>query len=203
MDGLQQTLELKGIVRGAHTQMPARTAVQNSTAQSLLARADLTRQQWKVLGLEAQRRGWEELGMQIASSQESSIDSRKHLADSTKEFRKLPDEEKMRSWGPLLKSYQGEVDSLTKRSKVAESAIISVYKLFQDVLDPSQIIESLTEELKRLLAMETAHEKVVKELTEYKEEFATLKNQEVTIRTLQEQNNVLQQQVREPVQPMA
>ena len=34
---------------------------------------------------------------------------------------------------PLLKSFQGEVDSLSKRSKNAEAAFLSVYKKLIDV----------------------------------------------------------------------
>ena len=34
---------------------------------------------------------------------------------------------------PLLKSFQGEVDSLSKRSKAAEGAFLSIYKRLIDL----------------------------------------------------------------------
>ena len=200
MEGIQAKLEQKGFVRGRISESGSRTIGQSSSAQSILTRAELTRQQWNVIDLEQQRKGWEEIGLQIAGSQEAGNTSRKNLAESTKAFKKLTDEEKLQQWGTLLKSYQSEVDLLTKRSKLAESSMLNVYKLFQDVLDPSDIIESLCEELRRLMALETNHDKVLKELLEYKEEFATLKNQEVTIRNLQDQNQALQLQFQQKLE---
>jgi len=54
-------------------------------------------------------------------------------------FRKLPEEEKLTGFGTLLKSYQGEIDTLTKRAKAAEAAFITAYKAVHDVPDPAPV----------------------------------------------------------------
>lgn len=54
---------------------------------------------------------------------------------------------------PLLKgrglttAYQGTIDALTNRSKVAESAFLSAYKLFAEAPDPYPILEATVAEL--------------------------------------------------------
>jgi len=52
------------------------------------------------------------------------------------DFKKLPDEKRLTSVGSLLKSYQEEIDCLTRRAKYAEAAFLSVYRLFYEVPDP-------------------------------------------------------------------
>jgi Zn-dependent oligopeptidase len=45
------------------------------------------------------------------------------------EFKKISDEDKVTAFKTLLKSYQTEIDALTKRSKTAENAFLNVYKV--------------------------------------------------------------------------
>ncbi|EKX47927.1 hypothetical protein GUITHDRAFT_106475 [Guillardia theta CCMP2712] len=186
MDGLQTRLEQGGIVK-----TPARTGdnpvnVHVSSVQSVIRNAHLVQYHWKDVDLEAKRKAWEETTLEVANAQESSAASRKALAESTKNFRKLPDEEKLAAWGALLKSYQSEIDSLTKRCKAAELAFINVFKALRDVPDPTGMLSTLCEELENMIVLKTAYDKVSKELDEYKEEFQSLKNQDVTIRRLEE-----------------
>jgi homeobox protein cut-like len=47
----------------------------------------------------------------------------------------------------LTTAYQGTIDALTNRSKVAESAFLSVYKLLAEVPDPYPILEATVAEL--------------------------------------------------------
>ncbi|KAG0695709.1 hypothetical protein DFH29DRAFT_879853 [Suillus ampliporus] len=67
-------------------------------------------------------------GIEIVDNQKESVLGRKQLADRTKEFKKIPDDEKLNSFKGLLKAYQTEIDNLTKRSKVSENAFLNVYK---------------------------------------------------------------------------
>lgn len=43
---------------------------------------------------------------------------------------------------PLHAAYQTEIDNLTKRSKAAESAFLSVYKVLADAPDPYPLLEA-------------------------------------------------------------
>jgi homeobox protein cut-like len=46
-----------------------------------------------------------------------------------------------------MAAYQGMIDALTNRSKVAESAFLSLYKLFAEAPDPYPILEATVAEL--------------------------------------------------------
>ncbi|KAK3118039.1 CCAAT-displacement protein alternatively spliced product [Paratrimastix pyriformis] len=46
----------------------------------------------------------------------------------TRNFKKLEEEQKPAAIPPLLRLYQDEIDALTKRSKYAENAFLSIYK---------------------------------------------------------------------------
>ncbi|MFN9899998.1 MAG: hypothetical protein ACK55Z_14655, partial [bacterium] len=50
----------------------------------------------------------------------------------------------------------------------------------------SDMLTSLAEKVEKVVALKTAHDKVSKELAEYKEEFQSLKNQDVTIQRLKD-----------------
>ena len=75
------------------------------------------------------------------------------------DFKKIPDEEKANAFKGLLKcasqplvyscfaypplsAYQTEIDSLTKRSKSAESAFLNLYKVLADAPDPYPLLEA-------------------------------------------------------------
>eukprot|EP00802_Teleaulax_amphioxeia_P005620 Tamp_05624.p1 GENE.Tamp_05624~~Tamp_05624.p1 ORF type:complete len:778 (-),score=319.41 Tamp_05624:587-2869(-) len=157
-----------------------------SAAQALLRTAQLAIHHWKEVDLDEKRKGWEASTLEVANAQEASAGSRKALAETTKAFKKLDDTEKLAGWGALLKSYQAEVDSLTKRSKAAELAFLNMFKALRDVPSPVPVLTSLAEEVESVIALKTAHDKASKELAEYKEEFQSLKNQDVTIQRLKD-----------------
>eukprot|EP00285_Hemiselmis_virescens_P014823 CAMPEP_0173402798 /NCGR_PEP_ID=MMETSP1356-20130122/54931_1 /TAXON_ID=77927 ORGANISM="Hemiselmis virescens, Strain PCC157" /NCGR_SAMPLE_ID=MMETSP1356 /ASSEMBLY_ACC=CAM_ASM_000847 /LENGTH=394 /DNA_ID=CAMNT_0014363195 /DNA_START=88 /DNA_END=1269 /DNA_ORIENTATION=- len=205
MDGLQARLEQGGLVkksaakqRAAET--PSASTVQSSTAlQSCIVESRLVAQHWQDVNLDAQRKVWEESCLEIANAQETSSASRKGIAESTKAFRKYTDEEKLANWGTLLKSYQSEIDSLTKRSKAAEVSFINVYKALKDVPDPAPPMLSLCEEGEGLLPLQASHDKIRAELQQYEEEFSQLKNQDVTIRRLEERIVTLEAEMEDNV----
>lgn len=55
--------------------------------------------------------------------------SRKKLIGASKTFKKESPEDARKAAAPLLKLFQGEVDALSKRSKVAETAFLNTYKV--------------------------------------------------------------------------
>jgi len=199
MDGLQARLEAAIVKKPGATQADAGVSISVSSAQSLLRQAQLAIEHWKEVDLDEKRKGWEASTLEVANAQEASTTSRKVLAESTKAFRKLDDGEKLVGWGTLLKSYQGEIDSLTKRSKAAELAFLSSFKALRDIPNPVPLLSSLAEEVESVIALKTDHDKVRKELAEYKEEFQSLKNQDVTIRRLEEKIGNMEQEREESV----
>lgn len=192
---------LRALTRGPPCawQADAGVSMSVSSAQSLLRQAQLAIEHWKEVDLDEKRKGWEASTLEVANAQEASTASRKALAESTKAFRKLDDAEKLAGWGPFLKSYQGEIDSLTKRSKAAELAFLNSFKALRDIADPVPLLSSLSEEIESVIALKADYEKVSKELAEYKEEFQSLKNQEVTIRQLGDKITIMEQEREESV----
>lgn len=72
---------------------------------------------WKKVDLKSSKATLDTTALNISEKQEKFKESRKLLGTSTKEFRKLPDEEKLSALTRLLKQYQTEIDELTKRSQ--------------------------------------------------------------------------------------
>uniref|UniRef100_A0A670ZH65 Homeobox protein cut-like n=1 Tax=Pseudonaja textilis TaxID=8673 RepID=A0A670ZH65_PSETE len=65
---------------------------------------------------------------ELAARQEESEHSHKHLIELSQEFKRNVPEEVRDMVAPVLKSFQAEVVALSKRTKEAEAAFLSVYK---------------------------------------------------------------------------
>lgn len=87
---------------------------------------------------------------EVVARLEESDQSRKRLVEQTKEFRKSAPEDVRKAMGGLLKSYQGEIDSLSKRAKLAEAAFMAVYTPLSDAPDPVSVFDGLQSTQKRL-----------------------------------------------------
>lgn len=88
-----------------------------------------------------------------------------------------------------MKKFQTETDTLTKRAKAAETVFFTLYKKLVDAPDPTSLLEGVASEQKQgaqneELAIE--NEKLQKTIQDYHEEFAEIKNQEVTVKRLQD-----------------
>ncbi|XP_029372517.1 cut-like homeobox 1b isoform X6 [Echeneis naucrates] len=107
---------------------------------------------------------------------------------------------------PLLKSFQGEIDALSKRSKEAEAAFLNVYKKIIDVPDPVPVLElaqQLQLKLQRMHDIETENTKLRETLEDYNKEFAEVKNQEVTIKALKEKIREYEQSLKNQAENLA
>ncbi|XP_016368009.1 protein CASP-like [Sinocyclocheilus rhinocerous] len=107
---------------------------------------------------------------------------------------------------PLLKSFQAEIDALSKRSKESETAFLNVYKRLIDVPDPVPALElsqQLHLKLQRMHDIDTENQKLRETLEEYNKEFAEVKNQEVTIKTLKEKIREYEQSMRNQAENLA
>lgn len=152
---------------------------------------------WKAFDLDSKRLMLDAQGTTMKAEKESSLRSRKKLAETTKSFRKLPDPEKVTGLGGLLRAYQEEIDSLTKRAKYAENAFFTLYKGLYAAPDPVASLEAV-QELK-MSDVEEENKRLKRELKEFEVEFSSLKNQDITIRKLEEQLTTLQHEVEDKV----
>lgn len=77
-------------------------------------------------------------GLKVASLQEQSTANRKKLADATRDFKRSSSAaasaaECNTAAGNLLRQYQDEIDTLTRRAKHAESAFLDLYEQLVEV----------------------------------------------------------------------
>ncbi|XP_070087791.1 homeobox protein cut-like 1 isoform X10 [Equus przewalskii] len=142
----------------------------------------------------------------LANRQDESEQSRKRLIEQSREFKKNTPEDLRKQVAPLLKSFQGEIDALSKRSKEAEAAFLNVYKRLIDVPDPVPALElgqQLQVKVQRLHDIETENQKLRETLEEYNKEFAEVKNQEVTIKALKEKIREYEQTLKNQAETIA
>ncbi|GLT46916.1 hypothetical protein SLA2020_206430 [Shorea laevis] len=149
---------------------------------------------WKEFDLEKEKSVLDEQGLRIAENQENSQKNRRKLAESTRDFKKASPEEKLSLFNSLLKGYQEEVDNLTKRAKFGENAFLNIYQKLYEAPDPYPAIASIADQDLKLSELESENRKMKIELEEFRTEATHLKNQQATIRRLEERNRQLELQ---------
>ncbi|OQR86788.1 CASP-like isoform X1 [Achlya hypogyna] len=155
----------------------------NPSTRSLLTTVSLY---WKGFDLDSKRAQLDAQGVSMQEQKEASLKSRKALADLTKRFRKLNDSEKAAGLPPLLKAYQEEIDTLTKRAKFSDNAFFALYKALYEAPDPVPALDAALEaSTTAVTAGNSDIDALRKEIQAYEVEFATLKNQDITIRNLE------------------
>ncbi|XP_068601233.1 homeobox protein cut-like 1 [Brachionichthys hirsutus] len=163
-------------------------------------------QYWKRFDLQQLQKELDATATQLANRQDESEQTRKKLIDLSREFKKNTPEDLRKQVAPLLKSFQGEIDALSKRSKEAENAFLNVYKKIIDVPDPVPVLElaqQLQLKLQRMHDIETENTKLRETLEDYNKEFAEVKNQEVTIKALKEKIREHEQSVKNQAENLA
>ncbi|KAI7887707.1 CASP C terminal-domain-containing protein [Mucor mucedo] len=106
---------------------------------------------WKGIQLSNLQKELDQQGLAIVEKQKDGLVSRKKLAEQTREFKKIPDEEKLQKFKTLLKGYQSEIDNITKRTKYAESSFLTVYKLLADAPDPAPLFEAAVDQSAKMV----------------------------------------------------
>ncbi|KAJ2710282.1 hypothetical protein H4R19_003822, partial [Coemansia spiralis] len=101
---------------------------------------------WRSVGLGQLLQSLDETGPVIVDNQKTSLVERRKLAEKTKEFRAVPDEQKAGEFKPLLRAYQSEIDALTKRMKYAENEFLKLFKTLSEAPDPTPFLAALVEE---------------------------------------------------------
>lgn len=163
-------------------------------------------QYWKRFDLQQLQRELDATATVLANRQDESEQSRKRLIEQSREFKKNTPEDLRKQVAPLLKSFQGEIDALSKRSKEAEAAFLTVYKRLIDVPDPVPALDlgqQLEIKVQRLHDIETENQKLRETLEEYNKEFAEVKNQEVTIKALKEKIREYEQTLKSQAETIA
>ncbi|KDE07672.1 homeobox protein cut like-protein [Microbotryum lychnidis-dioicae p1A1 Lamole] len=128
---------------------------------------------WGDINLSQLQKSLDIQGLEIVDNQKDNMMGRKKLAESTRDFKKLPDQEKAPVFKTLLKAYQGEIDALTKRSKTAENAFLGVYKLLAEAPDPFPLMDAAVDQTAR-----ASEARILEgELARQKEENAALRQQ--------------------------
>ncbi|XP_056414476.1 protein CASP isoform X3 [Hyla sarda] len=163
-------------------------------------------QYWKRFDLQQLQRELDTTATVLANRQDESEQSRKKLIDQSREFKKNTPEDLRKQVAPLLKSFQAEIDALSKRSKEAEAAFLNVYKRLIDVPDPVPALDlgqQLQLKVQRMHDIETENQKLRETLDEYNKEFAEVKNQEVTIKALREKIREYEQTLKNQAENLA
>ncbi|KAJ0407916.1 hypothetical protein P43SY_009203 [Pythium insidiosum] len=168
---------------------------------STLSRAAMTSvlQYWKAFDLDSKRVVLDTQGTTMRTEKDNSLRSRKKLAETTKTFRKLPDADKIAGMGGLLRAYQEEIDSLTRRAKYSENAFFMLYKGLYAAPDPVPSLEAMQDVSPKLAELEDDNKRLKRELHEYEVEFSSLKNQEITIRRLEDQLSKMEHDMEEVI----
>mmetsp|Transcript_74267 Transcript_74267/g.176929 ORF Transcript_74267/g.176929 Transcript_74267/m.176929 type:complete len:617 (+) Transcript_74267:59-1909(+) len=145
------------------------------------------------------RRGiseFEQVCVEIEERQNQALNAKKRLAEDTKNFKRLPDTERLAGVPELLKGYQVEIDALSKRAKFAEAAFAEILKKVREGPEPKAIEDHLQSLLSRSGAGEVEDRmrqkdvQIVKLQEAYKDleaELLSVKNQAATVRRLQQQ----------------
>ncbi|KAL4573743.1 hypothetical protein LXL04_020560 [Taraxacum kok-saghyz] len=154
---------------------------------------------WREFDLEKERSILDEQGLRIAENQENSQKNRRKLAESTRDFKKAPAEEKSSLFTSLLRGYQEEVDNLTKRAKFGENAFLNIYQKLYEAPDPYPVVASVADKDLKICDLESDNRKMKVELEEFRTEATHLKNQQATIRRLEDRTRQLEQQMEEKV----
>jgi len=146
---------------------------------------------WEQINLGELQKTLDEQGLKIINNQKESLASRKQLAEQTRDFKRLSNEEKLIKFKSLLKAYQNEIDNITKRSKVSETAFLNVYKILLEAPDPSVLLTSVMDQNVNKEDLEF----IKKENENLKNELKNLNNEFTDYKIKNSNVSVLKQQV--------
>ncbi|CAO1636034.1 unnamed protein product [Parajaminaea phylloscopi] len=128
---------------------------------------------WRDVDLPALQTHLDSIVAPLTDLQTHSLQSRKNLADKTREFKKLSDEAKLEGYKPLLKAYQAEIDGLTRRARDAEGGVRQVDERLRGVADPAAILNSVVDQTVKQVEVESLRQDMqhlAEENARYKEE---------------------------------
>ncbi|KAJ3772944.1 CASP C terminal-domain-containing protein [Lentinula raphanica] len=161
---------------------------------------------WREINLSELQKTLDAQGIEIVENQRESVVGRKALADKTKDFKKIPDDEKLGAFKGLLKgeqSYQTEIDNLTKRAKTSESAFLNVYKILAEAVDPYPLLEAAVDQTVKaseIRDLERDIRKLRDENAELRKRSQELSNAEAARRKAEAKAEQMEQKMEEMIQ---
>lgn len=162
---------------------PVDTSYNSSSSATAL---EIAFEFWSGLDLSgACRAELERQGRELKEAKESTIRNRKRLTEATREWKKKGENNKS-EFEVLLKAYQEEIDRLTRRAKGAEAAFANAYQVLHQAPDPTPLLDKARSDNRTGATLKAELGRLQQEVDEYEVEFRKLKNQDVTIRRLQE-----------------
>ncbi|WRT70279.1 uncharacterized protein IL334_007277 [Kwoniella shivajii] len=147
---------------------------------------------WKEINLSELQKSLDSTALELVENQKENLVGRKKLAEQTREFKKLPDDsEKFNAIKVLLKAYQGEIDSLTRRAKMSETSFLNVYKLLADAPDPYPLLDAAVDQTVKI-----AEARVLEsELSRLREENSELKKNVEEMKDVEERRKKAESKV--------
>ena len=142
---------------------------------------------WEKVQLAERHAILDQQGLQIADNREEAVTAREALKDVIRAFKNTPQEERADKIGGVVRSFQGEVDALTRRQAFAEGAFLDLYRSLDAAPDPLPALREAAAAQKADEARRAEHELTKIELANYAREFAQLTNQAQTIKGLKAQ----------------
>jgi len=157
---------------------------------------------WKKFDLDGRRHKLDQQALDMRARHEAGAGSRRGLAEATKKFRSGSDSEKLAGVKALLRRYQEEIDTLTRRARHAEKAFRDLFRPLVEAPDPCAALVAATDDSRRKRALQEEVERLRAEVKQYEAEFAALKNQDITIRQLEERLRLFESDVDRQVEAM-
>ncbi|KAF9930662.1 hypothetical protein FBU30_000202 [Linnemannia zychae] len=146
---------------------------------------------WRGIQLPTIQQEMDTQSVELLEQQQQSLAGRKKLAELTREFKKVPDQEKLQQFKVLLRAYQGEIDAITKREKATAQAFLAVYNALGQAPDPSKLLQVAADQTTKLEEISALQA----ENTRLKEENASLHKQTANLRSLSSNTTKLQQRL--------
>ena len=147
----------------------------------MTASLEQSKEFWDEFGFVELQTQLDEYANEIALRQDEAEFGRKKLIEMSKEFKRTASDDIRKTVSSLLKAFQAEVDSLTKRSKFSESCFLTMYKKLSDAPDPSPIINQAVvskQKLSTLTDLELEKKQLRETLEQYNLQFTQFKSQE-------------------------
>eukprot|EP00117_Sycon_ciliatum_P025414 scpid64542/ scgid21102/ Protein CASP len=161
---------------------------------------------WKDISLPRLQHELDTAAAEIAQRQDSADTSRKKLIELSRDYKRNTPEDERKRVSALLKSFQAEVDTLSRRAKAAEGSFLNLYKRLADAPDPAPALDQVSTLQKRLTSMqdlELENKKLRETLDQYNKEYAEVRNQEVTINRLREKVKEYEEEMEETAKARA
>ncbi|KAG0372901.1 hypothetical protein BGX24_012430 [Mortierella sp. AD032] len=146
---------------------------------------------WRGIQLPGIQQEMDTQSVELLEQQQQSLAGRKKLAELTREFKKVSDQEKLQQFKLLLRAYQGEIDAITKREKATAQAFLSVYNALGQAPDPAKLLQVAVDQTTKLEEISALQAENIR----LKEENASLNKQAVNLRSMSSNTTKLQQRL--------